>query len=169
MTMKKILLNKLFISSALLLTSSQYANAETYAKGNGALEIFDYQGLLNSPTWVIVWVFLMLLAFVAGLFFVRRERIARWVVGGFISGMIALQIIELMGVTVLSGTIALVHLLAWSPGLYLLLTQRPFLNAKLLSENKGAYKTWTGIITAVILFSFIFDIRDTIIYLQHVL
>lgn len=149
---------------AITLLAISTGHAAEYAKGHEALEIFDAQGWKNSPTWVMVWVVFMALTFFAGLFFVRNHLIARWVVGGFIAGAILLQIAQAMGVVILSGTIAFIHIIAWSPALYQLLTKRPFLTAE-----KGAFKTWSGVITATIIFSFIFDIRDSIIYFQHVL
>jgi hypothetical protein len=41
-------------------------------------------------------------------------------------------------------------------------------NKPFMSE-KSFYKYWSGLITAVIIFSFIFDIRDAAIYLDHIL
>jgi hypothetical protein len=46
----------------------------------------------------------------------------------------------------------------------MLLVKRPFLDA---SENR-AFRIWAGTMTAFIVFSFVFDIRDAIIYISHV-
>ena len=43
----------------------------------------------------------------------------------------------------------------------MILTRRPFLG------ERSAYATWSAAATAVILFSFFFDIRDAVIYLDH--
>ena len=48
------------------------------------------------------------------------------------------------------------------PG-FVLLKRRPFL------QGRSPYALWSGAITAVIIFSFIFDIPDAAIYLDHML
>lgn len=148
---------------ALCLFASGLASADEYTHGNGALQIFDKQGMDNSPRWVIVWVMFMLATFATGLFFVWKHPIARWVVGGFILGFaLSGPIANVLNVNpMLSGYIALVHIVFWSPGLYQLLTKRPFIG------KRGAFAIWSGVITAVILFSFIFDFRDAFIFLKH--
>lgn len=133
-----------------------------YPKGHQALEIFDAEGMKAAPQWVMIWIMIMLASFAAGLLFVWRQAVARWVVGGFIAGMIALSISDQLGVIQLSGFIALIHLIFWSPALYQLLKKRPF-----FAERVTPFSIWSGWITAVILFSFVFDIRDTAIYLNH--
>ena len=107
---------------------------------------------------------IMTAAFAAGLLFVWRHSIARWVVGGLLMSVFTTMfILPAMGLTILSGLVALMHVIFWSPGLYLLLTKRPFL------QDRSAFAIWSGVITGVILFSFVFDIRDAAIYLHHVL
>jgi len=138
--------------------------ADEYSHGNQALELFDGQGYKNSPMWVQVWVMFMGLCFICGLAFVKNHVIARWVVGGMLAGVVFSALtIFVLGLPALSGYIALVHVVFWSPGLFLLLKHRPFL------ESKSVYSIWTGVITFVILFSFVFDIRDAAIYLRHLL
>ena len=63
----------------------------------------------------------------------------------------------------LSGLFSLIHIICWSVPLYVLLTRRPFLQEPLL------YALWSGAITAVISFSFFFDIPAAAIYLDHIL
>jgi len=53
------------------------------------------------------------------------------------------------------------HVIFWTPGLVMLLRKRTFL------KEKSLYGVWTGLMTGVIVFSFIFDIRDSVIYLDH--
>jgi hypothetical protein len=67
------------------------------------------------------------------------------------------------GLQPISGYIATIHIIFWSPALYQLLTKRPFFGAR------SAFSVWSGVITFVILFSFVFDIRDAFIYLTHIL
>ena len=136
-----------------------------YPRGHQALEIFDSEGMQAAPRWVMVWIVIMLASFAASLLFVWRHTVARWVLGCFVAGMIALAISDkLLGVAQLSGFIALIHLVFWSPALYQLLTKRPF-----LAEKMTSFSVWSGWMAAVILFSFVFDIRDATIYLNHLL
>ncbi len=138
--------------------------AQDYSHGHQALEIFDAQGMANTPTWVQIWVGFMGLCFTAGLLFVRNHVIARWVVGCFVVGAVfMLAVAPLFGIVRLSGFVALCHLIFWSPALYQLLRHRPF------QHRRSLFTTWSIVMTGVILFSFIFDIRDAFIYLRHVL
>ncbi len=68
-----------------------------------------------------------------------------------------------LGVRPLGGLFALLHIIFWSPALYLLLSRRPFM------QGRSLYAIWSGLMTAVIVFSFAFDVRDAVIYLHHVL
>ena len=155
---------KLIVFSAvamLLLAGNAFAQSE-YGHGNGALQVFDSEGQANSPRWVMIWVMLMGASFAAGLFFIKNHPIARWVVGGFVAGIACMLLLgKLFGLPPVSGYIATVHILFWSPALYQLLTKRPFL------DQRSAFSIWSGVITFVILFSFVFDIRDAFIYLRH--
>lgn len=150
-----------FIMTAVFVTTG---HAAEYAKGHEALEVFDAEGMDATPRWVMTWLMIMLASFAAGLLFVWRHPIARWVVGCFVAGIVALQIISMLGVLQLSGLIALMHIVFWSPALYQLLTKRPF-----MADKMTAFSIWSGVITAVILFSFVFDIRDAAIYLNHII
>ena len=143
---------------------SNFAFAESYEHGHGALQIFDSEGMANAPAWVMTWVYFMGSCFLIGLLFVKNHQIARWVVGGFLLGLIfAMGIAPVLEWPALSGFIALCHVIFWSPALYLLLTRKPFL------LERSAYSAWTGVITLVIIFSFLFDIRDAFIYMRHLL
>jgi len=152
------------LSCLILVSLPSICLAAEYAHGHQALEIFDAEGFSNAPLWVQIWVGFMLLSYICGLAFVRQHSIARWVVGGLFAGLTLGTLLgHLLGLPALSGFIALVHLIFWSPGLYLLLKNRPFLGPK------SAFSIWTGVMTLVILFSFVFDIRDAYIYLQHII
>ncbi|MEM9669294.1 MAG: hypothetical protein AAF950_10255 [Pseudomonadota bacterium] len=147
----------------ILLAASATASAQEYTHGNGALELFDNEGVANSPAWVRAWVFIMLGAFALGLLFVWKRLEARVVVGGFILGIVSMILLQsAFGIPPLSGFIALMHLIFWTPGLILLLQRRTFLS------ERSLYGAWTGLMTFVILFSFVFDIRDAAIYLDHI-
>ncbi len=139
------------------------ALAQDYESGHGALQVWDAEARANVPLWVRVWLSIMQLAFATGLVFVWWRVEARWAVGGFL-GVFATAVLSqtLTDIVPLAGLIALLHLIYWSPALYLLLTRRPFL------KERSAYAVWSAVITCVILFSFIFDIRDAAIYLDHI-
>lgn len=160
-TMKTTFLTIVIFVSASL-SNCVLAQVE-YQHGHGALQIFDQKGFAAAPKWVQIWIGFMFLSFAAGLFFVRQQPIARWIVGSFTFGMAAMAVAgTLFSIAPVSGFIATLHLVFWSPALYQLLRRRPFLRAR------SAFSIWTAVITGVILFSFTFDLRDSAIYLQHV-
>jgi len=150
---------------ALSLSSILFSNlglAQEFEHGNQAMQLFDAEGFNNSPLWVQIWVGFMAASFLCGLFFVKNHSIARWVVGGMFAGMVFGKVFAIIfGIPNYSGYIALIHVVFWTPGLFKLLTQRPF------AAKPSAFSIWSGVITFVICFSFIFDIRDAVIFLQH--
>lgn len=155
----------LFLALAIAMFWPEISYAKTYAAGNGALELWGAQGIANSPTWVQYWLVIMISSFVFGLLFVWQYVEARWVVGGLIVGLVFSKFIleNMMGLLPLSGLVALVHLIFWTPGLYLLLKNRPF------AKEKSLYAFWSGWMVLVIIFSFLFDVRDAVIYLDYIL
>lgn len=161
---KKIILVAASLCAATLMPMSAMAQ-ETVAAGNGALELWNEQGIANSPMWVQYWLIIMIGSFALGLLFVWKRIEARWVVGGLIVGMLFSKFVleNMMGLMPLSGLVAMVHLIFWTPGLYLLIKNRPFV------KEKSFYAFWSGWMVLVILFSFIFDLRDTVIYLDYML
>lgn len=159
------MIRKLMLMAAILvaiLPISAMAQ-DSIAAGNGALELWNAQGIANSPKWVQYWLVIMMGSFAFGLLFVWKRIEARFVVGGLVIGLLFSKFIleQLVGLAPLSGLVALMHLIFWSPALYLLLRNRPFL------REKNFYGYWSGWITLVIIFSFIFDIRDAAIYLDY--
>lgn len=140
--------------------------AQEYAKGNGALEDFSGEGFAASPEWVQIWVLFMVAVFAVGLFvFAWRKPIARWAAGGFILAAVFSNVaFPALGLPALSGSLAIAHLIFWTPALVLLLKQRPFSNP----EEGRWYRIWSGVMTFVIITSFVFDIRDAFIYIGHV-
>ena len=134
---------------------------EIYEHGHGAMQVFDTKGMANSPAWVIAWVFFMMASFISSAIFMKNHAEARWVGGCFLLGMIALTIAtEGFGMPSLSGFIATIHLLAWTPALIILIKRKPF------KGEVSAFSIWSGVMTFVILFSFVFDIRDSAIFLS---
>ena len=140
------------------------ALAQAYTSGHQPLELWDAEGQANAPAWIGIWLNILLAVFALGLLFVWRHIEARWVVGGFLATIpTTILLTQVLGVAPLSGLFALMHVVFWSPALYVLLTRRPFLG------ERSLYGLWSGAITAVIIFSFIFDIPDSAIYLDHIL
>jgi hypothetical protein len=147
-----------------LITLAMPAISQEIAHGNGALELFDAEGMANAPDWVKVWIGIMIGTFLVGLGFAIKRVQARWVMGFIVAGFITMGVLTSgFGVPQISGFIALIHLIFWTPALVILLRQRTFL------KGSTRFARWTGLITFVILFSFVFDIRDAAIYLDHVM
>jgi len=145
-----------------LLAEPAMAAEQVYQSGHQPLELWDNDARANMPQWVQVWLAFMMSTFFVGVFFVRRHVEARWVVGGFVAMMVVTVATgRVFGLLPLSGLFSLVHLICWSPALYLLLTRRPFM------QGRSAYAIWSAVITGCIIFSFIFDIPDALIYLDH--
>lgn len=155
-----------FITLAIfMLLSHSTLAAEGFAKGHGALQHFDAQGMSVTPMWIQIWVAVMVLTFAIGLFvFAWKQPIARWAAGGFIlSASSGASIFGALGLPFLSGAIAIMHIICWTPALVLLLTRLPFLDP----EQGRWFRVWSAAITFVISFSFVFDIRDAAIYIAH--
>lgn len=151
-----------FVFVICLIMASTVALAVEYSSGHGALELFDEKGMADMPPLLHIWVNVMIGVFALGILFVWNYPIASWLVGGFILTVImVLFVYPVLNIPVLGGLIALTHIVCWSPGLYCMLKTRPFFKEVTL------YSIWAGVITLVILISFIFDIRDAGIYLAH--
>ncbi|WKD50359.1 hypothetical protein [Microbulbifer spongiae] len=156
----KLLLSAFFLTPDSALTNTE----EGYIAGHGALEVFNAPGFMLTPTWVQVWVCFLAITFIVGFYYARKHPLARWTSGGFILSTAGGSMsFALLGLPFLGGSIAIMHILCWLPGLVLLLIHRPFLDTK----EPAGFRIWAGTITGVILFSFIFDIRDAAIYIGH--
>lgn len=140
------------------------ALAQPYQSGHQPLELWDQVGRESMPGWVGIWLAILMTTFALGLLFVWRHVEARWVVGGFFCmALLTVSSTRFLGLLPLSGLFSLIHLICWSPALYILLKRRPFL------AGRSLYAVWSAAITAVIIFSFVFDIPDAAIYLDHML
>ncbi|MEM6503157.1 MAG: hypothetical protein AAF685_15140 [Cyanobacteria bacterium P01_C01_bin.89] len=134
-----------------------------YQKGHYALQIFE---IGESPRNLKIWIFVSIAWILFGLFFAWHHPIARWVVGGWAAGVASLVAATFISKSVLfrlSGFLALTHVVFWSPALYMLLTERPFLTSDLMP-----YSIWSGGVTAIMVFSYIFDIPYSFMFLRHV-
>jgi len=148
----------------IFLTPIEALAQENPQLGHGALDLWNTDAIAKAPTWVQYWLFAMLSSFALGLLFVWRRVEARWIVGGIVASMMASRlVVPALGLVQYAGLTSLLHLIFWTPGLFLLLKNRPFM------KERSLYGLWTGLILAVIIFSFIFDIRDAAIYLDYIL
>jgi len=137
--------------------------ADTYQVGHEALQLWTAEAQAGAPIELKVWLYSMTLVFALGIFFVKRHVEARLVLLGFIFGLFFSKlIIPMLGIVKLSGLVSLIHIVFWSPGLYLLLTRRPF------SKGVSPYAIWSGLMLMLIIISFFFDIRDAGIYIAHI-
>lgn len=161
------LVTKSLMSIALLLFFSNAALAveSQYSVGHGALDVFNKDGFLATPLWVQVWVVLLISTFVIGFYFAWKHSLARWAVGGFILSMtMGHTVFGLLNLPFLGGSIAIMHLICWSPALLILLVKRPYFDA----NERVSFRVWSALIVNVLIFSFIFDIRDAAVYINHV-
>lgn len=148
----------------LCVVSVEPALAQAYKSGHQPLELWDEVARNSMPGWVSIWLAILMTTFALGLFFVWRHVEARWAVGGFICmALVTVASTRFLGLLPLSGLFSLIHIICWSPALFVLLARRPFL------KGRSLYAVWSGAITAVIIFSFVFDIPDAAIYLDHML
>ena len=163
---KKSIISVLSFSALSSFNLALAQNEAAYEYGHGALQRFGSSaGVAATPLWVQIWLGILGVTFLSSLFFVRRHQVARWAIGGILlSFPLTPIIVRAFGFPFLGGAIALGHLVFWSPALYLLLKQRPFMD----DYHPLMFRFWSAAMTATILFSFVFDIRDTAIYIHHI-
>jgi len=129
-----------------------------------ALRLFDEEGRANAREIVKIWLKVMTVVLLSSLFFVVKRVEARWIAGGVVLMLLFSRVVvPALEIPFLEGLASLTHVVLWSPGLYFLLRRRTFL------KEFSVYSVWTGLMTLVILISFVFDIPDSIVYLHHIL
>ena len=133
--------------------------------GHGPLDIFNSDALAAMPITVKIWMGILAVSLASGVFFVRKHKIARWIVCGFLISIFTGDLFfRTLDLPMLSGAVSLWHLVCWSPGLFLLLIRRPFLR----EYEPYKYRIWTAVVAFVIVVSFLYDIRDAAVYIGHV-
>jgi len=140
---------------------------ENFVPGNLPLQLWGGvmggAGLASSPLWVQYFLKFLLVMGLTGLFFMPKHVEARWAAGGVLMGMFdTFFVVPYLPIVSLGGMYAVLHFLLWTPGLYLLLKHRPFM------AGLNPFAIWSGILTLMILFSFIFDVRDSLVYIPYV-
>lgn len=164
MNIAKRLTQLLTTALPLVFLIAAFSHADGYSSGHNALGVWDAEAQANMPQWIKVWLMFMISVFAAGLLFVWKHLEARWLVGGVIGALAFSKFgIPALGWVPLSGLVASVHLVFWSPALFFMLKNRPFM------QGWSFYNAWAGLATACIVFSFIFDVRDSAIYITHLL
>ena len=139
--------------------------AKEYPSGAGALEVFDGAARAAVPAPLKIWLMLLLGTFAASVIFVWKKPVARWALVGLVAAMfVGPKIITALGWPMLGGGIALSHIVCWTPVLIVLLLKRPFLDP----NEWMPYKIWSALLLVVIVGSFVFDIRDAWIYVNHI-
>jgi hypothetical protein len=164
--MRKLHVHIFYVFSILLagFVGNESAVAATYEPGHQALQLWNETAMNNAPQWLNIWLSVLVGSFALGLLFVWRHVAARWLVGGFILMVLfVLFIAPILELMPFSGLFALLHIIFWMPGFLILLKERPFLN------GFSFYGLWGGLITVVILISFVFDLPNAAIYLDHIL
>lgn len=137
-----------------------------YSIGHGPLEVFNMAAFSAMPVIGKLWLLGLVATMLSGVFFVRDHLIARWILGGFLASVFTGHLVfGLLGLPMLTGAIAIWHILCWSPGLFLLLIRRPFLR----TYEPMRYRVWTAVVAVVIVVCLLFDIRDAVIYAAHIL
>lgn len=138
-----------------------------FVPGNHALDLWGGvmggDGLAHSPLWVQYFLKTLFGVSLIGILFMPKHVEARWAAGGLLAGVFnTFYVIPYLPIVSLGGMYAVMHFILWLPGIYLLLKNRPFL------EGWSAYSVWSAAVTFIILFSFIFDVRDSLIYIPYV-
>ena len=137
---------------------------ETHTSIDQAFQLADAQGIKNSPTWVKIWLLVANLSFFSSLWFVKNLKAPRWLAAGFAGSVISqIFLSTIVGVTPVYGMFATTHILFWSPGYIKLIKEKAY------KHPKSRYAMWSSWMIAVISFSFIFDLRNSIIYIEQIL
>lgn len=137
--------------------------AAPYESGHQPLELWDGAAMENVPVLIKYWLYFMTAVLALGLLFIWRHTFARLIIGGTLVMFLSLGLLApQFGIPILAGLAALGHVVCWTPGLIYSLKTRPFL------AGFTPHAIWSGVMTLVILISFVFDVPDALIYLDHV-
>ncbi|NIB41584.1 hypothetical protein HBA55_18415 [Pseudomaricurvus alkylphenolicus] len=130
---------------------------------NHALRVWDDSARAGVPPLLKGWLIFMKVVILWSLCFVFTRGVSRWVVGGVLADqLLGSWIAQTLELEALVGYSSLMHLIFWTPALIVLLIKRPFMT------ERNIYGVWSGAVTFTFLVSFLFDIRDSVIYLDHI-
>ena len=127
-----------------------------------ALQLWDNAARTSLPTFLYAWLGFMLLTYLASIFFVRRERGARWVLAGVLASHALVAVLELGGLATLrKGLVSLTHVLCWTPALVVIVRELP------ATSRATRYGLWCRLLVAVMALALVFDYRDSAMYLYY--
>ena len=127
-----------------------------------ALQLWNNEARTSLPPFLYVWLAFMVSTYLGSLFFARRERGARWVLGGVIASHVLVAVIELGGLaTMRKGLVSLTHVLAWTPALVAVARGLP------ATSLDSRYGRWCRLLVAVMTIALVFDYRDAAAYLYY--
>ena len=129
--------------------------------GYGALQLWNNEAIMAAPVWLKAWLLGMGASFFAGVPLIFKHRGAAAVVGAFLFGLLFTKFLApAIGFTVYSGLVALTHVALWPIGIYFLIRD---------VKDSKYYRVWSWHILAIMSLSLIFDVRDSFIYLEHIM
>lgn len=127
-----------------------------------ALQLWNNDVRTSLPAALYVWLTFMILTYLASLFFVRRERGARWVIVGVIASHSLVAVLELGEfATMRKGLVSLTHVLCWTPALVAVA------RGLAATSRETRYGVWCRLLVAVMTIALIFDARDAGMYLYY--
>jgi hypothetical protein len=110
----------------------------------------------DVPIWLRIWLLGILFpTFLASLLFLRRSKGARAAAIGFVLSHVPMMV-PFFDMTV--GVVGLLHLICWSPALYLLVPKQQVV------DLKTPYGIWVHAMIFVLSVSLAFDLRDAMLY-----
>lgn len=153
---KPVISMLMLIAIAALLVSPQVAAVEALEEWNVAS-----RDVLATP--VKVWLGLMMLTNISAIGFLKNHVAARWVFAGFVISHGLVILMSAQGMSVLAGQVSLFHIIFWTPGMVMLLRCRNEI------QYPKAYSIWATLSLIFYFGSMIFDVRDALIYIQHLM
>ena len=123
-----------------------------------ALWIWDNESRRSLTPGILAWLFFLVGTVVAALPF-RDSPAARWLFGGFVISHVVVFGLGIVGATVRRGLVSLTHLVFWGPGWLMLL------QARMSVESHSLFALWSSVCILIVGVSFLFDARDSAVYL----
>ncbi len=127
-----------------------------------ALEEWNMTTRMELPLYLKIWLGVMLTTHLLSIAFVKKYNAARWVLGCFIGSHILVFGAEHSdSLVLLGGMVSASHVIFWPPALLSIYLYRAQL------KISRAYTAWVVAILFFYSVSLIFDVRDTVIFLNY--
>ncbi|GAB5489745.1 MAG: hypothetical protein Pars2KO_33150 [Parasphingorhabdus sp.] len=137
--------------------------ATTNVHSSMALDDWNMDARNALPTYIKIWLASMLVAHLSSVFFVRKHRPARWVLGGFLLSHLWVAYAEYSdAIDLKAGLVSFGHIVFWLPAIISFYRNRA--DIKLSS----AYGIWACIMFFYYAVSLTIDVREATIYFRHV-